>query len=80
MRRQTWNNAAIKLLTLDLRFPQHGVVVLVRWLKAFRNARDPHGAQDLARPSAHLLEQFPHDAFQAKIKLKVKKRAAGACS
>lgn len=138
---KTWNDAAIKLVTLDLRpkdafdsfhvdgaknvtfdgllepslvfslnqLPANGVVVLVAddegaavraWKRlkaegatnlyvldggvaAFRSTLAAASGVthfDLARPPAKVLETFPKDAFQPRIKLKTSRRAAGLCS
>jgi rhodanese-related sulfurtransferase len=137
---KTWNDASIRLVTLDLRpeaefkafhlesakpvtfeelagqelvfaldqLPAQGVVVLVaddeaEAVRAWKRLKVQgvtnlyileHGLTDwrglfsglpgepfdLTRPPAHVLESFPPDAFQTKIKLKTSRRAAGLCS
>ncbi len=138
---KTWNDSAVKLITLDLRSPEafeafhlsgaqrvtyeglgdkellfslnqlpaNGVVILVsddeatavrawkrlkvsgvtnlylldramtEWSPFFEPvSHGPHF--DLTRPPASVLDAFPKDAFEPRIKLKTSRRAAGVCS
>lgn len=139
---KTWNDTAIKLVTLDLRsreeftrfhingaqnltpaaaaapdfaatlaaLPTQGVVILIaddeavavktwqalkvqgvnnayildqglrHWHELFDHAAAPGHPLDPSRPSLHVLESHPKDAFQPKIKLKTNKRSGGLCS
>lgn len=138
---KTWNDASVKLVTLDLRAPEafeafhlagsknvqfdellepslrfqlnqlpaNGVVILISddpsiatqawkrlkmegvtnlyvlehgladWREVFQAVADlPHF--DWARPPLSVLDAFPKDAYQSRIKLKTSRRAAGLCS
>lgn len=138
---KTWNDASVKLVTLDLRAPEafeafhlagsknvqfdellepnlrfqlnqlpaNGVVILISddpsiatqawkrlkmegvtnlyvlehgltdWREVFQPVADlPHF--DWARPPLSVLDAFPKDAYQSRIKLKTSRRAAGLCS
>jgi rhodanese-related sulfurtransferase len=138
---KTWNDASVKLVTLDLRAPEafetfhlagsknvqydallepglrfqlnqlpvNGVVILISddpevaarawkrlkmegvtnlyvlehglsdWREVFLPVADlPHF--DWARPPLSVLDAFPKDSYQTRIKLKTARRAAGLCS
>lgn len=139
---KTWNDVAIKLVTLDLRTPEEfaqfhingaqnigaaaatapafaaqlaalptqGVVILIahdeavavqvwqalkvqgvtnvyildqglrHWKELFAHPDKQGHPLDPSRPSIHVLESYPKDTFQPKIKLKTNKRSGGLCS
>lgn len=138
---KTWNDAAVKLVTLDLRSPEafeafhlagadnvtyeglgdkellfalnqlppNGVVVVIsddeatavrawkrlkvsgvtnlylldRSLREWKPLFEPVSGSkhfDYARPPATVLDAFPKDAFEPRIKLKTSRRAGGLCS
>jgi rhodanese-related sulfurtransferase len=50
-----------------------------QWIEVFTGKAGHHGPIDLTRPPLYILDQFPKDVFETKIKLKLKKAGGGLC-